>query len=482
VTETIPAFSSYNEGRDGLPAQEARMGRFSSAAKQRPVGIWLAAAVCVTACLGIVLVPAFSLGYSESKGPYKNWLQAADLNGDGQLDVLVSHTRWEDTALSWAGVGRWINQGGGLFALQPVAGTDNFNGFAGAAGDVDLDGDADVFVQEFGTRLLINQGGRQGGKMGVFTASAGINAPAAYSAGYRDMGGTIVLGDLNGDGLTDAFTAGCCFGSFDSSGGAEAAAYAPSVSWVWTNDRGLDGLETGHITALDFLNGVPIRQAALGDLDGDGDLDIFAAVGAPTLGTAPAAGSRLLLNDGTGRFSPAGAALGGPGSTSAALGDVNADGRLDVLVGTGGGAQLWLNLGRATNGEPAFQSARQAFDAAQTFGEGLRSAWWKTAGGLSGLYLPYGSTRTTTVLLADLDGDGDPDGLIGHVWGAEIWWNDGRGAFQRSAARITYPEDSGLTAADLDGDGDLDIFTAGNGGQYRVWWNDGRGNFSAGQN
>lgn len=449
--------------------------------RRLPEAKWLIAAAAAIILLGIAFYPVFSLGYSESKGPFKNWAQAADLNGDGRLDVVISHTRWEDTALSWAGVGRWINQGGGAFALQPAAGSDDFNGFAGAAGDMDLDGDADVFVQEFGTRLLINQGGLQGGQAGTFAVSGGINAPPAYSSGYRDMGGTITLGDLNDDGWPDAFTAGCCYGSFPGPGGAEGTSYAPSVSWVWINDRALNGLESGHIIALDALNGVPIRQAALGDLDGDGDLDIFAAVGTATLGTASAAGNLLLLNDGAGAFTLANQTVGAAGSTSAALGDVNGDGRLDVLIGAGSGAQLWINQGVGKNGEPPFKAIQQTFEAAQTFGEGLRSGLWTAAARLSGLYLPYGSTRTTTVQLADLDGDGDPDALIGRLWGAEIWWNAGAGAFERSAAHLSYPEDTGLTAGDLDGDGDLDIFAAGNGSQYRVWWNDGRGNFSAGQ-
>jgi hypothetical protein len=94
------------------------------------------------------------------------------------------------------------------------------------------------------------------------------------------------------------------------------------------------------------------------------------------------------------------------------------------------------------------------------------------------LYLPYGSIRTKAVFLADLDGDGDLDGLLARLWGAEIWWNDGQGEFQRSDVRFEYREDTGVAVADFDGDGDQDIFTGRNEDDYQVWWNDGRGVFT----
>ena len=107
-------------------------------------------------------------------------------------------------------------------------------------------------------------------------------------------------------------------------------AKAPSVSWTWINDtRQLGqraGRPTGHILPMDFLDGRPIRQAALGDLDGDGDTDVFAAVGAPTLGRLASQDDLVLLNDGNGNLRPYDQSLGDTDSTSVALGDVNGDG------------------------------------------------------------------------------------------------------------------------------------------------------------
>ena len=147
-------------------------------------------------------------------------------------------------------------------------------------------------------------------------------------------------------------------------------AKAPSVSWTWINDtRQLGqraGRPTGHILPMDFLDGRPIRQAALGDLDGDGDTDVFAAVGAPTLGRLASQDDLVLLNDGNGNLRPYDQSLGDTDSTSVALGDVNGDGRPDALVGTDAGANLWINQSdKMANGGRLFAASGGTFRAAR---------------------------------------------------------------------------------------------------------------------
>ena len=437
---------------------------------------WLILIGILVVMLSLLIYASAGLWYTETKGPFKNWTQVVDLEGDGDLDVIISHTRWEGVDLSWAGIGRWINQGNGKFELVRVAGTEDFAGFAAGVGDVDQDGDPDIFVQSFGIQLLENQGGLQGGGLGKFMPRGGINSPPAYyNKGYRDMGGTIATGDLNGDGRIDAFVAGCCYGVNPTRPGNDYP-HAPSVSWVWINDGRLKSLQTGHILPMDTLDGRPIRQVALGDVDGDGDLDVFAAVGKPTMGTVGSLDDLLLLNDGTGRLAALDQQLGDTDSTSVALGDVNGDGRLDALVGTSAGATLWINQSNAPgSGGPIFVSAEQSFEALQTIGDKL-GAWFSAAADERlGLYLPYGSIRTKAVFLVDLDGDEDLDALIARVWEAEIWWNDGQGEFHRSDVRVEYKEDTGVAVGDYDGDGDQDIFTGRNEQDYQLWWNDGKG-------
>ena len=439
---------------------------------------WLIFIGILAVLLSLAVLASLSLWYTETKGPFKNWTQVVDLEGDGDLDVIVSHTRWEGIDISWAGIGRWINQGNGKFELVREVGTNNFAGFAAGAGDVDQDGDADVFVQGFGIHLLVTQGGVQGGELGKFMPSGGINSPPTYNKGYRDMGGTITTGDLNGDGRIDAFVAGCCYGMNPTQPGYDYP-HAPSVSWVWIND-GKVNLQTGHIVPMDSLDGRSIREVALGDVDGDGDLDVFAAVGKPTMGTIDSLDDLILLNDGTGRLAAFDQQLGNTDSTSVALGDVNGDGRLDVLVGTSAGARLWINQSNEMgSGGPIFVPAEQSFEAVQTVWDKLQAGFSAAANELLGLYLPYGSIRTKAVFLADLDGDGDLDALIARVWGAEIWRNDGQGEFRQSDVRFEYIEDTGVAAGDFDGDGDQDIFTGRNEEHYQVWWNDGKGLFIA---
>lgn len=440
---------------------------------------WLITIGILTVLLSLPAYACFSLWYSETKGPFKNWTQVVDLEGDGDLDVIVSHTRWEGVDISWAGIGTWINQGDGKFELASEDGINNFAGFAAGAGDIDQDGDADVFVQDFRIRLLINQEEVNGGKLGKFVSSGGINLPPGYNEGYRDMGGTITLGDLNGDSWIDAFVAGCCYGMNARQPG-YGSLHASSVSWVWINDGRVKNLHTGHIFPMDSLDGKPIRETALGDLDGDGDLDVFAAVGKPTMGTIDAMDDLILLNDGTGRLSTFDQQLGSTDSTSVALGDVNGDGRLEALVGTNSGASLWLNQSdERESGGAIFIPTEQSFEAVETIGDKLRAGFSRAANNLFGLYLPYGSMRTKAVFLSDLDGDEDLDALIARIWGAEIWWNDGEGQFHRSDKRFKYKEDTGIAVGDFDGDGDQDLFAGSNEKIYRAWWNDGQGVFSA---
>jgi len=438
----------------------------------------------------LLSLPAYAgvnLWYTETKGPFKNWTQVVDWERDGDLDVILSHTRWEDVDLSWAGIGRWINQGDGTFELvrELEMGEYPFSGFAAGAGDVDQDGDLDIFIQDYSIHLMVNQGGAQAGQPGKFRSDGGINLPPGYNDGYRDMGGAIEMGDLDGDGRIDAFVGGCCYGLNPTEPGYDYP-HTPSVSWVWINDssvwtedREMKYLLTGHIIPMDSLDGLPIRETALGDLDGDGDLDLFAAVGKPTMGTIDTLDDLILLNDGTGKLAIFDQHLGNTDSTSVALGDVNDDGRLDALVGTNNGARLWINQNdEMKNGGPIFIPTGQSFDSIQTTSDKLKAGISTAASKLLGLYLPYDSIRTMAVFLADLDGDGDLDALFAKVWGADIWWNDGIGTFHQSNQHLKYQEDTGVALADFDGDGDQDIFIGRNEDGYQIWWNDGHGTFA----
>ena len=315
----------------------------TSQAKSRPAKLF-----GLLAALGlVVLVPYLGAGfftvlYSEWNGPHRSITDVADLDGDGDLDVIVEHTRWESADASWTGIILWINQGGGQFARsdQELPG-----GFSAAAGDVDGDGDADLIVLDgYELTLSLNQGGAQAGQIGVFKTNNSTR-PSNQWRGHADMGGSVILGDLNNDGAVDGFVTGCCYGSGENP--LVDSSHIPSSTWVWINEWDPRGWLVRHTLSLGELDGLPVRAAAMGDLDGDGDLDVFAAIGAPTIGAGNSLDDLVLLNDGSGNFIASDQWLGDSDSTALALGDLDGDDDLDALVGTRNGAIVWINQGRA---------------------------------------------------------------------------------------------------------------------------------------
>jgi hypothetical protein len=262
------------------------------------------------------------------------------------------------------------------------------------------------------------------------------------------MGGSIVLGDLNNDGTLDGFVAGCCYGSGENP--RDGSSHIPSSAWVWINGQDANGRLINHTLSLENLDGLPMRDIALGDLDGDGDLDIFAAVGSPTIGSSNGLADLILLNDGSGNFTPSNQELGSTDSYSAALGDVDNDGDLDALVGTVNGSVAWINQGGFQNGtEGTFVLSNQNFSGSQT----------------------------RELFLSDLDNDGDLDALIGGPSQAVIWWNNGQAIFTQSNQRFRYSERHGLAIGDFNGDGSPEIFAGGITEAYNLWFNHGDGTF-----
>jgi hypothetical protein len=375
-------------------------------------------------------------------GPYHNRASAADLDSDGDLDVVLSNLRHETETIIWAGATLWINQGGGKFT--PRGG--DFGGPYTTAGDVDSDGDVDLLRwANDAIQIHINYGEEDpiGGGFRVWYGIRPVEDPPNWSVAAN---GSIALGDLNGDGRLDAFVSKCCATLID-----KRDDFLPFLPWVWINTPDETGYPKRLGLNLNSLGDLPM-QPALGDLDGDGDLDIYAASLPPKGGNYDSA-DRILLNDGSGAFVDSGQRLDNPrkagvaGSGAVALGDLDGDGDLDAVVATAAGASIWMNQGGAQGGQMGFFP-----ESGQRLGRGHIEA----------------------VFLANFDADGHLDALVAGKAQATIWWNDGQGDFRDSGQRLEYTERHGLAVDDFNNDGYLDVFSAASD-EFHLWLNQGDG-------
>ncbi len=333
-------------------------------------------------------------------------LAAADLDGDGASDLALS------------GQGRLVllkNDGKGRFKdvsanLPPLSGIPE--GLLLAA-DVDGDKDMDLLVGgEIGRAgkniLLVNDGkGRfKVGNGGEWTAST--------------HPGKALLGDVDGDGDLDLL-------AWLPKPALQPDLFLNDGKGVFTRDK------AGRIPPAVIW----VEDALLGDMDGDGDPDLF-------LGTNT--GYRLYENKGKGFFKDTGGA-GLPSRTapvSALLfADMNGDGRPDLLAGGASESlpfrrnKLYLNQGKGTFKEVP----------AADLGTSLQF--------------------TRAFLPADMDGDKDPDLVVLDDRGLELLLNDGKGRFTAAVAGPwpEYREDTrDFLPADLDGDGFLDVYLGNSGG------------------
>lgn len=281
----------------------------------------------------------------------------------------------------------------------------------------------------------------------------------------------VAVGDVDGDGRIDLY-----FCSLDGTN----ALYRNEGDWRFRDVTAVAGLLESDRASI---------GAAFADVDGDGDLDL--------LTTARGGPNRLYRNDGAGRFTEDAAFAGrtsNRGSSTLALADIDADGDLDVYIcnyrAQAFGDEHLLsvrqplldqNLARLKEGrEPEPEFARTFYTSGGTFQErgdedvlllndgrgGFTSAW------ADRFTLPPGAPPPGPLdgwglcaQFRDVDLDGDPDLYVCNDFHTpdRFWINDGRGHFTllpAQAQRRTSYYCMAVDFADLEGDGDLDFFTA----------------------
>ncbi len=313
----------------------------------------------------------------------------------------------------------------------------------------------------------------------VTGAQSAINAPLAnaYVFAFRAAAQSRV-GDFSSSTFSGSQSQGVAVGDLDGDGDLDAviANDADQAQEIWLNEG------RGCFTTDSFGAGNS-RDIALGDLDGDGDLD---AVVANYVNQA----QEIWLNNGDATFSSSTLASGS--STGVALGDLDGDGDLDVAIANGNNldSELWLN-----NGDASF-STSDAFDAlaldlalgdldgdgdldavfAKNFGQAQEI--WFNQGDASFVKETLGGGFSRGLALGDLDGDGDLDAIVANDNQAdEIWLNNGDGSFTSSSFGASGSRDVRL--GDLDGDGDLDAIIAKHNAAEEIWTNNGDGSFSS---
>ena len=243
--------------------------------------------------------PTFAAGFSTD-------ITLGDMDGDGDLDAVVANTGNEPQDV-------YLNDGSGGFSAHPVSPTFGAgSSFGVALGDLNGDGSLDAVVANYNNeprQVYVNDG----------TGRLAPHPTAPTLAGYN-YSYDVALGDVDGDGDLDAVAAN---------------AYANLPQEVYLNDG--SGQFTAHPISPTFGAG-DSRAIALGDLDGDGDLD--AAV-ANYNGETQA----VFLNDGSGGFAGS-AGFGAGDSFDIVLGDLNSDGDLDAAVSNfeaAGALTVWLH-------------------------------------------------------------------------------------------------------------------------------------------
>jgi hypothetical protein len=412
-------------------------------------------------------------------GPDPRSVAIADVNGDGLPDVLAANATNEESAP----VVILRNLGGGAFGgsmtvdacpdQQSIAAADlNGDGISDAAVTSLVAPDDQVCILLNDPRPPVGQDCNGNGVLD----SCEIAPTPAFSVEMYPSGGSVqkavALGDLNGDDELDLVTAGHGDDSVGVALGNGDGTFAPAITY-----------DAGESTGP--------WDIALGDFDGDGDLDVAAASIFWNL--------TILANDGTGVLAPPVTVMTNEAHEAIIAADLDGDDDIDLATGNQGETiSVLLNDGDGTFSQQHYVGAGPgALTAADIDGDDDLDLI--AAAGMNAIavleYLGNGEfaapvtypsgTQPEDIAVADLNDDGHPDLAVACADEFEqgdpsldIFFNNGDGTF---GSRVPYDVNRGargVGAADLDGDGDLDLAVASMwNGVCAVFTNNGAGAF-----
>ena len=391
-------------------------------------------------------------------------IATGDWDGDGDLDAIIGSQNQPGRV--------WLNDGSGNFEAGPTAlGDGGIRAIAVA--DLDHDGDLDVVTAQHGpAQVWFNDGS---GKV-----VAGSSKLGDADEQQRDL----AIGDFDGDGDFDVlivrqdkkpgqvwlndgkgvFTPGkrivstivptsVSVADLDQDGDLDALVTqnGKDTEFWWNTGRGT------FVVGTMQSSGSPTRGCAIADINGDGHFDfvlanenrhpVFVALSSEAIQQhAP-----RLVPGGSDRW------LGEASASDVAIGDLDGDGDLDLLITTtdGSGQQVWFQ-------ETPTAEARQRetlFKLTQTLTE---------------------STMGYRLAAVDIEQDGDID-VITFGWAKQphrIYLNAGDGTLTLKDSLPSEESQSGV-AADFNGDGHVDLLEAGfTAKSSRLFLNDGKGRFA----
>ena len=234
---------------------------------------------------------------------------------------------------------------------------------------------------------------------------------------------------------------------------------------------------------------------ASGDVDGDGDVDLFMS------GITPARQAKLYLNDGIGNFSELASPMPPSSGGQSILKDLDGDGDLDLFFAGNGSAgaftRVYINNGAGTfaqltnNALPIITQGAEFSDVDNDGDQDIIISFGSVAdvylNNGSAVFSPRGSSAFTPVTgvvrFIDVENDGDADVIISgrdasNVASTKLYRNDSFGNFTPDAnALFAAVRGEDIDIADTDGDGDLDVVLNGNTRNF-LYINNGLGVFA----